>query len=243
VKVIAFLAVITFRTGTASATPLISFTDVQPSVAEAGLTDTMFNWAVQWTQTVPSTNVTLRALLDANVSTTANWWVTTALGPSATLADVVASGTYVAPELPSQADFNSLPRTTLATGLNFAAGSYYLVLDGPPGPLETLTSWVGDVGPHVNLAPGFSLGDYRSTSSAVAFGPASTFTTEPLGQFVFELESVETVAVAEPATEGMLLFGLGCVVGIAQSVRARSAIATVTLMSAVFTWRPTRSSN
>lgn len=194
----------------AAAVPLISFTDNSGTGVRGLLSDTQVNWAVSWTQSVASSDVTVRALIDSNVGTSlANWWITDQIGPG-TLDpnNVIHAGTYTALDIPLDNDFDSLPRTTLATGLSFAAGTYYLVLDGPPGEFSNNAEWIGDyVSPTVNLAPGFTLGTYATAGagSPQPFGPASTFT--PFGStFVFELESV-VLPVPEPST--WLLFASG----------------------------------
>jgi hypothetical protein len=194
----------------AAAVPLISFTD-NDSLSESSvfLRDTSSNWAVSWTQSVATSNVTLRALIDGDVGVSAaNWWITDLIGP-ATLdpANVIHAGSYTAQDIPtSTLDFNGSPRTTLATGLSFAAGTYYLVLDGPPG---QSSRWVGDMSSavDVNLAPGFTLGTYSVAVPSQPFGPASAWAPRDNNRFyVFELESV-AIAVPEPAT--WLLFAGG----------------------------------
>lgn len=103
----------------AAAAPLIGFTDKTPDQATfASLTDVYSNWAVGWTQTVATTDVTVRALLGLSAGSadgSAAWWITKAIGPGATLADVVASGVYTAPTLAYSLDFNAQPRTQLAS--------------------------------------------------------------------------------------------------------------------------------
>lgn len=75
----------------AAADQLISFTDNTLDQATLGsLSDTQANWAVEWTQAVATTDVTVRAILGAVSGATGNWWITTALGPATTPADIVA---------------------------------------------------------------------------------------------------------------------------------------------------------
>ncbi len=205
-----------FATTAVEAALLVGFTDTSNGTAStASLSDTSANWAVSWTQEAATANVTLRAILSSNVGEVpGGWYVTTAIGPAATVADVVHSGTFVAPSLGIgvQADFNLAPRVTLGTGLSFGPGTYYLVLDGPPGILLNSADWVGDFqGIVTTLAPGFTLGDYQVCAALACapavFAPASAFVFGSAApqQFVFELESVDVVP--EPAS--LALFGLG----------------------------------
>jgi hypothetical protein len=199
----------------ASAELLIGLTDNGRGATWAPMDDVQVNWAVQWTQTVAAENVTIRALLASNVPPAgANWWVTTTIGPGTSAADVVASGTYLAPDgLVSRFDFNPLVRTTLGTGIDLAAGTYYLVLDGEAGPSGS-TDWIGDSAlfSTQDLASGFSVGGYYFAAPAPTFGPSGGFM--PIigdGQFVFELESFADTAVPEPAAWALMILGFGAV--------------------------------
>jgi hypothetical protein len=218
----------------AAADPFIGFTDNTFDLATAApLGDTTINWAASWTQTVATHDVTVRALLDRPGSG-GKWWITTALGPDATLADVVASGAYTAPALPFSYDFNAQARTELASGLSFAAGSYFLVLDGPSGPFFNNSDWIGAFGAAdtADLAPGFSLGSiYVATVGAfggpanppVDFAPASPFTAEA-GRLVFELDGQLGAAAPEPATWALMIGGFGLV---GAAMRRRRALTDV----------------
>lgn len=197
----------------AHSTPLITFTDNAPSsVVTASLNDVSVNLAVSWTQTVASSNVTLSALLQENGGSAANWYVTTAVGAGTTAAQVVYSGTYLAPPPAGSTDlnFNGDPRTVLGAGLNFAAGTYFLVLDGPAGQFFNSAEWVGDFLSRlsINLASGYSVGGYMATLAPDPFAPGSTFSTAGLGRFglVFELESV---AQQVPVAPTLPLVALG----------------------------------
>jgi hypothetical protein len=214
----------------AAGAPLIGFTDHTLDAASFGsLSDTQANAAVGWTQTVATTDVTVRALLGAVSGASGNWWITTALGPTATPADVVASGVYNAPSVGLNFDFNGQPRTELATGLSFAAGSYFLVLDGPPGPFVGNASWIGGAGPAdtVELAAGFTLGSYyyaaQFDNAVDAFGPASSFTVTPgESRLVFELDG-RVASVPEPATWFMLIGGFSLIGAVLRRRKTASA--------------------
>jgi hypothetical protein len=195
-----------------AATPLLTFSDGSLSTgALAFLSDTSVNWAAAWTQSAASGDVRLSAILSSNVGpTSAQWFVTTGIGPGTTAADVVYSGTYVPTPPVNAFDFNGATRTILGSGLAFTPGTYYLVLDGPPGGLANNANWTGDfTGVTAMLAPGFSLGSYYSTVTPASFAPSSSFSVfAGPSQFVFELESVPQDAVPEPGTLSLLALGL-----------------------------------
>jgi len=212
-KVALQVAVLSFGLqAAASATPLITFHDGSlNSAATANLSDTGVNWAVSWTQSVATSNVTVSAILSSNVGpTSASWYVATQIGSGTTSTDVVDSGTYSPPSLPTQFDFDLSPRAILATGLSFAPGTYFLVFDGPPGGIFGNAGWVGDfMGVTTTLAPGFSMGSYYFTTAPDPFAPASSFSLygDP-SKFVFELDEVPSAPVPEPSTLSLLGLGL-----------------------------------
>lgn len=220
----------------AAAAPFIGFTDNTFDLASAApVGDTTINWAASWTQTVATHDVTVRALLDASTADGAKWWITTAIGPEATLADVVASGVYTAPMTGAAFDynFNPLARTELASGLSFGPGSYFLVLDGPPGPFFGNVNWLQANGAAdtADLAPGFGVGSiYVATVGAfggpanppAAFAPASPFEVSG-GRLVFELDGELGAAVPEPATWALMMAGFG-LAGATLRRRRRAAV-------------------
>lgn len=191
----AIASFVALATPAVTAATLIGFTDTVPNVGSlAHLSDTRVNWASSWTQTQATSDVRLSALLSSNVgATTGNWYVTRALGPAATLADVVYSGSYSLSDTPiTTLDFNGAPRTVLGSGLNFAAGTYYLVMDGPTGSFQNNAEWLGDFSTSAQLAAGFSLGDTYATLEPVGFAPAGDFEVRNnLGRFVFEMEGFD----------------------------------------------------
>lgn len=223
-KLCAILASCVCATG-ALAESLISFTGTNNFTTFNSLSDKDVNWAVAWSQSLSSSNVTLSAGLTSLVgSTTGNWYVTTAIGPTATGADVVYSGSY-SPAILGSPDnnFDTAPRTLLGSGLHFDPGTYYLVLDGPPGPYRDNADWLGGRDPTITLAPGFSIGNYYWVSSSSGWGdpvvplnpfaPANSFKQWvrdewSLGtMFVFEMESVDR-AVPLPSTLPLAAMGL-----------------------------------
>ncbi|MEQ9608354.1 MAG: hypothetical protein RLN99_11880 [Kiloniellaceae bacterium] len=145
----------------AAATPLISFTDNAPSDR-----DYIYGFAeaIGWTQTVATSNVTVTALFDVFIAGPVTWWITNKIGAGTLDPDnVLFSGTVPVPAQSPGTDFNIEPQTVLGTGLNFAIGTYYLVID--PG-FDAL--WLGDRLSNVtaNLAPGFTYDGLYQLNSA-----------------------------------------------------------------------------
>lgn len=199
----------------ALAAPLVTFSDTSPDASAQGfLSNSFANWAVSWTQAAPTSNVTLSAILSSNIGpTSANWYVTTRIGSGTTLGDVVHAGEYVlSGSIGSSAiyDFNLAPRTVLGSGLSFAAGTYFLVLDGPDGLFGNNANWIGGsaAGVDINLAPGFNVGDYYSTLAPAVFAPAGDFAVDNTfsARFVFELEAARNEI---PIPSSLWLLGAG----------------------------------
>lgn len=215
----------------AAADVLIGATDNTPFMAISGPVNDLFsNYAMGWTQSVAATDVTVRAILTAAQGTpSATWYITSAIGPGASLADVVASGVYTAPEITDIFDWDSAPRTVLTTGLDLAAGSYFLVLDGPTAGV----SWLGGQQPTDStiLAPGFSMGSvyvgsvglFGGGNAPDPFAPASQFIEVTEGKFLaFELDG-QAAAVPEPAAWALMILGFGAAGSMMR--RRRSALA------------------
>lgn len=215
----------------ASAAPLISFTDTTPNAGGSFsfLSDLSVNMAASWTQTVSSSDVSVHVLVGSldGITTPANWWITNALGSETSPVNVIATGVYNPIDRSVEGvprDLNAFPRIELASGLSFGAGTYYLVLDGPAGPSQENAAWFGGrlegfAADTLNLANGFSLGPtYYATTGNFnelpplnPFGPASTFTENNIpGYFLaFDLESG---AVPEPASWALMILGRKSVV-------------------------------
>lgn len=199
---------------------LIGFTDDSPNSATgAFLSEAGVNWAVQWTQTVASSGVSVSAILNRFAGGSANWWITTRLGPATSPTDVLFSGTYVAPRLDTVGyfNFNLAPRTLLATDLSFDPGTYYLVLDGPVGSAANPGEWIGGA-LTVTTAAGFTLGSYFRATTPPAFGPSGAY-AEDRDRLAWFLE---TSAVPEPNAWIMMIAGFGLVGAV---MRHRAAVA------------------
>ncbi|WP_372784602.1 PEPxxWA-CTERM sorting domain-containing protein [Phenylobacterium sp.] len=211
----------------ASAAPLLSFTDTTPNAGGsfAFLSDLRVNQAASWTQTVASSDVSVRVFVGSleGITTPANWWITTSLGSDTTQANVIASGVYnpIDSSQGAPRDLNAIPRIELASGLSFAPGTYYIVLDGPAGPAQENAAWFGGVlsgfaADTLNLADGFSLGrTYSATTGNFdelpplnPFGPASHFTQNEPSRFFLAFE-LDSAAVPEPATWALMIAGFG----------------------------------
>ena len=196
----------------ASADTLIGVTDEDPSsVAFLTMSDTATNGAVGWSQAVAATGVSVRVgVFEAiEIERSANWWITTALGPAAGPADVVASGVYTPLTTLGVPDFDLGPMVTLASGLDLGPGDYWLVLDGTATEGFLATNWIGDglAQTAVTLAPGFALNGFLYTDAPTPFGPAAAFTPAG-GRFAFDLQGT-VAAVPEPATWTAMLLGFG----------------------------------
>ena len=184
----------------AAASPLISFTDNAPSNR-----DYVFGSveAVGWTQTVATSNVTVTALFDVVIAAPVTWWITNKIGAGTLDPDnVLFSGTVPVPVQSPSYDFTGEPQTVLSTGLNFAIGTYYLVID--PG-FDAL--WLGDLSSNVtaNLAPGFTYDGLYQLNSA-GFPPSGNFHDRSAAR-AFTLDGdVGVTAVPEPAS-GLLFVG------------------------------------
>jgi len=208
----------------AGAETLIGFTDANPTGAASLGLGFDFNAAAEWTQSVAASNVTVQAVLETlGDPSSGNWWITRAIGPAATAADVVAAGKYTPnheDDFFAVEDFNALPRVVLATGLDLAPGSYFLVLGAPSG-REAV--WAGDTvtGAPATLAPGFAVDGYQATGTPAPFGPSAAFT--PLGGFNFDFELIGSSA-PEPGTWSLMILGFG-LAGAALRRRARGGCA------------------
>ena len=209
----------------ASATDLLSFTDGSPLTSASFFLSQDFVVVGSWTQAAPASNVTVSALVATNIGVaTGQAFLTNRIGPGTTTSNQIASGPYSAPEMtfPQRQDANGAPYTVLFNGLNLAPGTYYLILQGPPGQFSNNYEWVGDNnGVVVNAAPGWSLGAYYLCNAfggcnADPYLPASTFQPASVPYYsFFRVASIPlcgngTVEDGEQCDDGNTASGDGC---------------------------------
>lgn len=211
-----------FAAKPASAATLIGYDNAAVGSIFYFLSDTGANLGTSWTQTSAVSNASLEVLVRSNIgAASADWYLTRAIGPTTTPADVVASGTYSAPSI-STGPFTDDAYTVLIDGLSIEAGTYFLVLDGPAGGFFNNYEWVGvtDGGSPSTLANGFTVNSIFGVSSfggtVAEFAPSSPFGNSP-GALAFRLSAPSQVP--EPTALGLL--GLG-VLGLAASRRRRA---------------------
>lgn len=151
------------------------------------------SYAASWSETSAYDNASISALL-ANQSgsdATGTAYLTTALGPSATTADLVSSQSFTIPS--TAGDTGS--EVALFSGLTLDANqTYYLVLNVDPQNMNLL-GWVESEPPTVATAPGVTYGwDYLTGVTAddpatnvypynSAWSPSSLYGTPPDDHF------------------------------------------------------------
>jgi hypothetical protein len=132
-------------------------------------------------------------------------YITTAIGPTATGDDVVATSTQTIP-LYFSSDQSGL--VTLFSGLTLQAGSYYLVIQTP---IDTFVDYSRTA---YTLGQGITNVTNAFGENGLSFEPSDTFdpysSQEPTGSFLVSITGTplsSTTTVPEPTTLG--LFGLG----------------------------------
>ena len=150
--------------------------------------------AQSWTTTNAFSNVSISAALESTGDTAlpATAWLLTALGPSTTAADILATTNISVPV----GNTSELP---LFSGLDLAAGTYYLLISGPGDLIDWQftnnsnistgagTTWNGgQYSDFSNLDPAFPpggdflpYGDTDNTGIMLVTGDSTTATPEP----------------------------------------------------------------
>jgi hypothetical protein len=167
-------------------------------------------------------NVSVSAQVGNNgqALSTINAWLTTAIGPNETTANVIASATIA----PSSSD----SMQTLFSGLTLTPGTYYLVLSGG-STTDTEADWWGTNGSTaVTSADGVSYngGDYYyyANVSQLDDAPAVNFNYLPNSLNLNSNVTGDLVSPAsapEPASEALLI--LGAAVGLLFAKHRRTA--------------------
>lgn len=164
-----------------------------------------------WTQTSTYTNVSVSATVGSLSASDELFeaYLTSAVGPSATAGDVLASGVFTANTKNAVSDFTSV---SLFSNLTLGAGTYYLVLfnsdTNPRSQIrwargDTTTVDAGVTGPTEGYA------NINGSGSVDALHPyQSVFLGSDQTDNVFSV--VGTAAVPEPSTITLLTTGVGC---------------------------------
>jgi hypothetical protein len=147
-------------------------------------------FATSWTQTSNFSDVTITAdvfgVPQAGVTATA--WLTTAIGPTATIANQIATA--------------PITSNTIFSGLTLAPQTYFLVLLFNSG--GNAAGWWATNSPTLTTAPGVTIGaSYLGTFlDFPSFGPSETMSATTDFRFLFSVSN--TSSVPEPSS--FLLF-------------------------------------
>jgi len=192
--------------------------------SQLGITEGQFA-AMSFTLNQDHTNVTISPYISGPSQSSITAWLTTAIGPTTTAANLIASET--ASYLSSQA-FVSQP---LLTSLNLSAGTYYLVLSSTATPAVNgllgvfcadLSTNIGHCSPTSPIPPGLSLISIAGSavpsslnsimpyaSDFVVHSPSTTNQSAIFPSILITAEESSTV-IPEPST--VILFSIGSVV-------------------------------
>ena len=184
----------------AHATPIVSVTGVPTGAAAAGQQQIL---SAGFTLGQNYAGVSISAEIGGITTQSVTAYLTTQIGPGTTVANEIASTTI---GLPGPGPV----LTPIFTGLNLAAGSYYLTLFHPT---DTGGSWYHSSAATVGTAPGSSHdfdGYYITNYPGVAlpaYAPSATFV--PLMSFANPPQNsdflylVETAEIPEPTTSAL----------------------------------------
>jgi len=188
-----------------------------PTIGYADFGDSAL--AVSWTQNFGITNGSISVYVQGLEPSggTINFYLTTALGATATLDDLVA---FTSVEVPF-----ALTPVTPFSDLNLGPGTYYLILadyttdnNGFDGP-----DWNYYAGTNIDTAPGLTLSPMEGAFSLGPFAPAADFTPVEIaiqGTLSFTGTIVPATTTA-PEPSSVLMFTLGLIaVGLVRNCRA-----------------------
>ena len=176
---------------------------------DLGGTNPYYTEAQGWTMTSAYTDVSISAAVgnDTNSQSLIYAWLTTTIGPTETVADVIAS-TQISP-------LNNDSLQTIFSNLDLGAGTYYLVMTAGTNLGLNSAQWFG--GTNATTAPGVTIMDLAFSSATNASNPpASTFTTDAGRNLDIQVTG-DLPAVPEPTTA---LFGVA-LMGVCAAARRR----------------------
>jgi PEP-CTERM motif len=165
--------------------------------------------AASWTQSASFSSISIDATLATSdpAFRTGTAYLTSALGSTATPADVIASAPFTAPV--GVIGTENVTPTVLFSGLSLGPGTYYLVLSAPfrSQTVGSDLSWAYVAAPVIATDPSvvYNSAFVANTSFTTvdSFAPASPFIADAENFPLFE------VSTPEPSMVGMLLLALG----------------------------------
>ena len=163
--------------------------------------------ADSWTQNFSLADASIGVRVQSAISeaVTMDFYVTTQIGPTATLSDLVA---FTSMDFP--ADSVSVDQTiTPFSNLNLSPGTYYLVLADYNLPYNQYdySAWNYNVN-NGQTVPGLVVNSIQAASSLSTFAPASTFTDVPGYYGVMSLSGTVVQSTPTPEPSSLLLLAL-----------------------------------
>jgi hypothetical protein len=145
--------------------------------------------AISWSQTSAYTNVSIAVrLYSLDPTDIGTAWITTRVGPGTTVADEVATASFLFPSSIDPSD------AILFTGLTLNPGTYYLSIGGGT---NYWSSWYATDQPVLTMDTGVSYNGNFYVYDAAPYAPASTYDPTPSITPIFVITGT---AVPEPAS-------------------------------------------